>query len=92
MEISAYNVRKLAATAHHTGNSHWLELTITERFGAADAPKTSTIVLFAASKNQDGAALVDRYAAAISAVGEVIGVAEAAGGISSATAEEEVAV
>jgi hypothetical protein len=38
VEISAYNVRKLAAAAHRCGYSRWLELTITERFGATDAP------------------------------------------------------
>ena len=65
MDISAYAVRKITATAHHSESSHWIEMEVHERPGRH---KESSLVMFMHGPN--AAALADSYAAAINGVNE----------------------
>ena len=75
MDISAYHVRKIVADTRHQHESHWVNLTIHERYeGGRD--ESSEIVLFIRGPN--AAALADAYAAAINGVNEpAVSMAEA---------------
>ena len=66
MNINAHWVRKITATAHHTENTHWIELTIYERSRHTATETSTTVTLF--TEGPEAARLVDDYVAAINSV------------------------
>lgn len=65
MDITAYAVRKIKATARHSNGSHWIELEIYERY-ATGTERTSAVTLF--TEGPEAARLVEDYVNAINSV------------------------
>lgn len=65
MNITAYAVRKIKATAKRSNECHWIELEICERY-ATGTERSSSVTLF--TEGPEAARLVEDYVQAINSV------------------------